>query len=148
MIRRQSSRVFHGWWIVASGFLIQLLIAVLLQRAFAAYVVLFRDQFGWSKTALSGAFSLQQVENGLLGPLQGGVIDRFGPRASMRVGMVFFGLGFLVLSQMNSLPTSTLKEYILREATNLGEEKCPGSGGFWTTTPTFWSISRTKTSAH
>ncbi len=105
MIRRARTRVFHGWWIVISGFLIQLLISGLLQRSFGAYLVLFRDQFGWSKTALSGAFSLQQVENGLLGPLQGGLIDRFGPRASMRVGIVFFGVGFITLSQMNSLLT-------------------------------------------
>ena len=103
MIRRTRTRVFYGWWIVASGFLIQLLISALLQRSFGAYIVLFRDQFGWSKTALSGAFSLQQVENGLLGPLQGWLIDKFGPRASMRVGIVFFGVGFLTLSQMNSL---------------------------------------------
>ncbi len=105
MIRRARTRVFHGWWIVVNGFLIQLLISGLLQRSFGAYIVLFRDQFGWSKTALSGAFSLQQVENGLLGPLQGWVIDRFGPRASMRVGIVFFGLGFITLSLMNSLLT-------------------------------------------
>ncbi len=105
MIRRASTRIFHGWWIVISGFLIQLLISGLLQRSFGAYIVLFRDQFGWSKTALSGAFSLQQVENGLLGPLQGGIIDRFGPRASMRLGIVFFGLGFFTLSQMDSLLT-------------------------------------------
>ena len=65
--------------------------------------MLLRDEFGWSKAALSGAFSLQQIENGMLGPVQGWLIDKFGPRLSMRIGVVMFGLGFIAFSQINSL---------------------------------------------
>jgi sugar phosphate permease len=67
--------------------------------------VLLRDEFGWSKAALAGAFSLQQVENGMLGPLQGWLIDKFGPKLSLRVGVILFGLGFIAFSQVNSLIT-------------------------------------------
>ena len=59
-----------------------------------------RDEFGWSKAALSGAFSMQQIENGMLGPVQGWLIDRFGPRLSMRIGVLMFGFGFIAFSQI------------------------------------------------
>jgi MFS family permease len=79
--------------------------AALLQRSYGAYVVLLQAEFGWTKAALSGAFSMQQVENGILGPVQGWLIDRFGPRLSMRLGVIFLGLGFIAFSQIQSLTT-------------------------------------------
>ena len=103
MIHRARLRVFHGWWMVASGVGIQLLVAGLLMQSYGAYVVLLREDFGWSKTALSAAYSLQQVAMGVLSPIEGWIIDRFGPRAVMRIGMVIFGLGFMALSQIQSL---------------------------------------------
>jgi MFS family permease len=75
----------------------------MLQRSYGAYVTLLQAEFGWSKAALSGAFSMQQVENGLLGPVQGWLIDRFGPRLSMRLGVILLGAGFMAFSQIDSL---------------------------------------------
>ncbi len=103
MVSRLRGRVFYGWWMVASGFGIQFLVAALLNQSYGAYVVLLQRDFGWSKTALSGAYSLQQVEMGVLGPIQGWIIDRFGPRAVMQIGVVIFGVGFMALSQIQSL---------------------------------------------
>ncbi|MGE0687564.1 MAG: MFS transporter [Dehalococcoidia bacterium] len=98
-------KVFYGWRLVGIGFLLQMLTALFIQRSYAAYVVVFRDQFGWSKTALSGAYSLQQIENGLLGPLQGWVVDRFGPKVNMQIGVCLFSIGLMAFSQVNSLFT-------------------------------------------
>ena len=94
--------IFYGWWIVAAGFGIEVLIGALMWHAYGAYVVLLREEFGWSKTMLSAAFSMARVESGILGPVQGWLTDRFGPRALIRTGVVFFGLGFMLLSRINS----------------------------------------------
>ena len=102
-LKARAGNVFYGWRIVAAGFVNQAIAAALIQRSFGAYAVLLRDEFGWSKTAIAGAFSLQQVENGILGPVQGWLIDRFGPRLSLRIGVILFGLGFIAFSQINSL---------------------------------------------
>lgn len=96
-------RVFYGWWIVAAGFLNQAFAAALLQRAFGAYSVLLRQEFGWSKTELAAAASMQQLENGMLGPVQGWFVDRFGPRLSMRLGVAAFGIGFILFSYVQTL---------------------------------------------
>jgi hypothetical protein len=82
MIARLRARVFYGWFMVAAGFGIQFLTGGLLNQAYGAYVVLLRDDFGWSKTSLSAAFSLARFESGLLGPIEGWLIDRFGPAPS------------------------------------------------------------------
>ena len=98
-----APRFFYGWWIVVAGFAIQWTVGALMLHPFGIYVVEFEEEFGWSRTKLSVAFSLARVEDGLLGPFQGWMIDRFGPRAVIRVGVVLFALGFVAFSMMNSL---------------------------------------------
>ena len=88
MLKSGRPKVYYGWWIVLAGFVSQAIAAGLLQRSYGAYIVLLRDSFGCSKAALSAAFSMQQVENGLLGPIQGWLIDRFG-RKRIMVASIF-----------------------------------------------------------
>jgi sugar phosphate permease len=88
---------------VAAGFGLQLMQGGLLQQAFGAYVAVLREEFAWSKTALSGAAVIQQVESALLGPLQGWFIDRFGPAGMLRFGILVYGAGFVLLSQVQTL---------------------------------------------
>ncbi len=102
-MRRRLARPFYGWWIVGAAVVLQALPAGLLQQAYGAYVVLLEREFGWSRTVLSGAFSVVRMEEGLLGPLQGWLLDRFGPRAVMRVGTVVFAGGFFVFARIDSV---------------------------------------------
>ena len=94
--------VFYGWWIVVAGATVQFLQSALLGQAYGAYVVLLRDEFGWSKTLLSGASALREAESGLTGPLQGWLLDRFGPRRVARSGVVILAIGFMLFSRINS----------------------------------------------
>src|SRR5688572_30518098 len=102
-VRARARGVFFGWWIVAASAGIQLLQAGMMMQAYGAYVAVLRTDFGWSKTALSIGYALQPVQSGLLGPIQGWLVDRFGPRVVMRVGMVMFGGGFILFSLIQSL---------------------------------------------
>jgi sugar phosphate permease len=77
--------------------------AALLHQAFGAYFSALVDERGWSKTALSGAAAMQPMESALLGPVLGWIVDRFGPQGMIRIGIVAFGVGFMVLSQIESL---------------------------------------------
>ena len=104
-VQRAAQRargIFFGWWIVSAGIGVQALNGALLQHAYGAYVVVLKESFGWSTTTFSVAYSMQRAESGLLGPVQGWMLDRFGPRAVMTVGMVLFGGGFMLFSQINS----------------------------------------------
>ena len=101
---RRASGIFFGWWIVLGGIGIQILTSGLLNQAYGAYVVTLQSHFGWSKTSFSIAYAIQQVESGLLGPVQGWMLDKFGPRFVMRIGIVMLGSGFMLFSRINSLP--------------------------------------------
>ena len=102
---RRLSGLFYGWWIVMAGGGLQLLQSALLGQAYGAYVVLLRDDFGWSKTALAAASSLREAESGLTSPFQGWLLDRFGPRRVAAVGVIIFASGFMLFSQVSSLLT-------------------------------------------
>ena len=80
-----------------------MLASLLWMQSYGAYVVLLQQEFGWSKTIVAGAFALTRIESGILGPLQGWLVDRFGPRMILRIGVVCFGIGFIWFSQVQSL---------------------------------------------
>ncbi len=98
-----ARRVFFGWWIVAGSFVIQALSGALLFQSFGAYVVYLQRDFGWSYAAIAGAFSLSRVESGMLGPFQGWLIDRFGSRTILQIGLVMFAVGFFLFSRIDAL---------------------------------------------
>ena len=60
-------------------------------------------QFGWSRTQLTGAFSMAQLEGSIIGPLMGYLIDKLGPRKMVLIGLVITGLGFLLFSRTQSI---------------------------------------------
>jgi len=98
-------KIFYGWKMVAAATGIQFLQAGLMMQAFGAYVAVLSDERGWSKTALSGAAALHQMEVAILGPALGWMLDRFGPRRFVRAGVVLFGIGLMLFSQVETLPT-------------------------------------------
>src|SRR5216683_3319330 len=100
--RHDMKRIFYGWYMVAAGCGLQFLQSSLLMQSFGAYVAVLRDDRGWSKTALSGAAALHQMEAAILGPLLGWIIDRFGPQGLIRIGVVVFGIGFMLFSQVET----------------------------------------------
>jgi sugar phosphate permease len=100
-----DKKIFYGWRMVGAAVGLQFLQAGLVTQAFGAYLAVLAEEQGWSKTALSGAAALQQMEVALLGPVLGWAIDRFGPRVFVRAGVFVFGTGLCLLSQVHSLPT-------------------------------------------
>jgi sugar phosphate permease len=99
-----DKKIFYGWYMVGAAVGLQFLQAGLITQAFGAYLAVLAEEQGWSKTALSGAAALQQMEVALLGPVLGWAIDRFGPKVFVRSGVVVFGAGLCLLSQVHTLP--------------------------------------------
>jgi len=92
------------WWIVFAGCVAHAFNTGLSYFGLSAYFPSFEREFGWSRTAISGAFSLAKIEAGLLGPIEGYITDRLGPRRIMFFGIGLMAAGFLVLSTVDSLP--------------------------------------------
>ena len=96
-------KIFYGWRIVFAGGALQFLQSVLLNQAFGVYLAVLVEDRGWSKTAVAGAAALKSTEAAILGPVLGWLVDRFGAQAIARIGIVAFGIGFMLLSQIDTL---------------------------------------------
>ena len=117
---RPQGRIFFGWWIVLAAAGVQMLAGALWMQSYGAYMVLLQEDFGWSKTLVAGAFALTRVESGILGPLQGWLADRFGPRLILQVGTLIFGIGFIAFSRIDSLLTFYLTFILVALGASLG----------------------------
>ena len=86
------------------------------------FFVALERNFGWSRTTLSGAFSLSRAEGALLGPLEGFLVDRFGTRTMVSIGYIAMGLAFVLYSQIQDV----FQFYLAYLAISLGS----GIGGW------------------
>lgn len=94
---------FYGWRIVFAGGSLQFLQSLLLNQAFGIYLAVLVEDRGWSKTAVAAAAALKSTEVAVLGPVLGWAVDRFGPQGIVRAGIVLFGIGFMLLGQIETL---------------------------------------------
>jgi MFS family permease len=92
------------WWLVIAGCITHAVNTGFSYFGMSAFFPSFEREFGWSRTAISGAFSLARIESGLLGPIEGYMTDRVGAPRMLFVGVIICALGFLSLSWVNSLP--------------------------------------------
>ena len=77
-------------------------------HGFGNFIIPLSREFGWSRTTISAIFSFARLEAGFIGPAEGWVVDRIGPRKLMLLGIPLMGLGFILLSRVNGLTTFLL----------------------------------------
>lgn len=96
-------RIFYGWWIVLSCFFISLYVGSTVFYSFTAFFEPIAHEFGWSYTQISLASSLRGIEMGILAPLVGFLVYRFGSRKLIFLGVIIIGLGLILLSKTQSI---------------------------------------------
>ncbi|MSQ42282.1 MAG: MFS transporter [Dehalococcoidia bacterium] len=95
--------VFYGYWVLAAGFTLCVVHGGLYFYGFGSFFKTITEELGTSRAVLSGAFSLARLEGGLIGPLEGWLIDRFGPRKVLLTGIPIMAAGFALMSFVNSV---------------------------------------------
>lgn len=102
MVKSSHPRIFYGYVIViASVFMLFLMHGA--NVTFGVFFKPLQNEFGWSRTAVSGALSLSSLLGGLFGIVSGRLIDRFGPKVIIAASAVFFGAGYLLMSQLEAV---------------------------------------------
>lgn len=94
---------FYGWVIVATLAVTETVSYGVLYYAFAIFIDPMRAEFGWSSSAVTGAFSLALLISGFSAPLVGMWLDRRGPRLLMTAGSVVGTMMVLAWSRVDSL---------------------------------------------
>ena len=93
-------KMFYGWWIVVAAFIIILFIAGSMFQNFTAYFEQIANEFGWSYAEVSLGFSLRSMAMGLLAPIVGLLVDRFGPRRLIFIGAIITASSIFLLSKL------------------------------------------------
>ncbi len=99
----KTSGVFYGYWIVLAGALLSAINTGAYFYGFSAFFKPIADDLGTTRAGLSGIISLARLEGGLIGPLEGWLIDKFGARKIMFIGIPLMGAGFILLSNVSSI---------------------------------------------
>jgi MFS family permease len=96
-----KARYFYGYNIVAAGFTIQA-VCVGAMFAYGVFFKEFQAEFGWSRATISGASSLAFLIMGAVGILAGRLNDWIGPRVLIVASAGFLGIGYLLMSRLQS----------------------------------------------
>jgi MFS family permease len=94
--------VYYGWYIVGACSVVLGVEA----GAAATFPVFFKpliDEFGWSRTALSGTVSIGLIVGGLTTPFWGSWTDRSGVRVVVLTAALFSGLSLFLRGQIATL---------------------------------------------
>jgi OFA family oxalate/formate antiporter-like MFS transporter len=74
-----------------------------LQYGWTLFVTPIADKHGWSRAAIQVAFTIFVLTETWLVPIEGYLVDRFGPRPVVLVGGLLCGLGWVMNSYADSL---------------------------------------------
>ena len=85
----------HYAWIVLGVTFVCLLVSAATRATPSILIVPLEKEFGWSRTTISMAISLNILLYGLIGPFAAGFINRYGPRRMMTASAILIGLGTL-----------------------------------------------------
>jgi len=95
--------IFYGYWIVVVCFFCLFLTS---GAGFYAFGIFFKplvNEFGWSRGAVSLAFTILFLVQGAAGPFIGRLVDLYGPGRVIALGGFISGLAFIMLRFTMSL---------------------------------------------
>ncbi|AMK19853.1 MULTISPECIES: MFS transporter [Sphingobium] len=98
-----SASSFHGWRMVAITFLILNCVLGVNFAAYGAMVEAIQREFNTSRALASAGLSMVTLALGLLSPLVGALMQRVSIKWIMISGVVLNALGFVALTQINSI---------------------------------------------
>jgi MFS transporter, OFA family, oxalate/formate antiporter len=112
MVSRPAS---YRWLQLFIGILCMCMIANL-QYGWTLFVGPITTKFGWSKAAIQVAFTVFVLTETWLVPVEGYLVDRFGPRLVVMVGGILCGIGWV----WNSMADSLVSFYIAAAISGVG----------------------------
>jgi MFS family permease len=98
----KKPRFFYGYVIVFVGFLVLALVGGATYTFGVFFKPLLAD-FGWTRAATSGAFSLIVGLHGVLAIITGRLTDKFGPRLLVTGCGLFMGTGFMLVAHIGGI---------------------------------------------
>jgi len=96
------TRIFYGWRMIGLVSAIRIVGGGLHQFGFTVFFLPISQDLGIGRAATSLAFSLSRAQGAVEAPLVGYLIDRYGPRPILVAAVFLAGVGYILLSWVNS----------------------------------------------
>ncbi len=100
--KNKENPAFYGYHILIASLLILMLVHGL-TISYGVFLTPLHAEFGWSRMAISGAYSIGCFVSGISALIFGRICDRYGPREILTIGGIIFGTGFLLMSRITSM---------------------------------------------
>ncbi len=107
-IVKRAGKAFYGWRILGAGGIAGALGSGLCMYGFSVFFLPISTTLGLNRAATSLVFSLSRAEGSVEGPIAGILIDRLGPRKVLFAAATMMGLGYILLSRVDSFLTFLL----------------------------------------
>lgn len=98
-------RLYYGWYIAAALAVSETISWGIVYYAFTVFITPMEAELGWSRSQLTGGFSLALLIAGAMAFPVGTWIDRHGARWLMTIGSILASLLVMAWSQVNDLTT-------------------------------------------
>ena len=113
-------KIYYGWYIALSGTITSFISLAVLQIGHGAFINDIYEELSWSMTAISTGFSIRVFGAGILSPLGGYLIDKFGPRITCITGTTLTFIGLILFSIMTQLWVFYLSSIIIAVGMSIG----------------------------
>ena len=100
MPRALTSRRPHYAWMILGVTFLALLVGAGIRATPSVLIVPLEDEFGWSRSTISLAISVNIFLYGLMGPFAGGVMQRLGIRRTTLGALALLAIGVALATQM------------------------------------------------
>ncbi len=99
----KKSKIFYGYWIIAVSVLCLGTFSGSGVGSFSLFVNSLQSEFGWGRGEIMLAFTIFFLLTGVVAPLVGSIVDRYGVKGVISAGALVTGLGFVSLYMLQSL---------------------------------------------
>jgi MFS family permease len=96
-------RIFYGWYIVAAGFACLWVNAGMGFYSFPVFFIELDETFGWGMGRTNAGISIAMVGSGLISPLAGALLPKWGSKKMIIGGALVMSLSFVMFSFMRTL---------------------------------------------
>ncbi|MFC1955355.1 MFS transporter [Chloroflexota bacterium] len=98
----KKQKFFYGYVIIGASFIVQFLI-VGISCSFGVFFKPLSLELGWTRATTSLAIGLAHIVLGVSAIGGGKLTDRYGPKRVFMICGIIYGLGYLLMSQVNSV---------------------------------------------
>ena len=89
--------IFYGWVILSIAF-ITLVLGYAVRNTFSVFYPTIVEEFGWTRGDTALMFSITVLVYGVVAPMAGSLVDRYGPRLVVPAGAIIVGGGVALCS--------------------------------------------------